>query len=113
MCVVSDTELFVQCNILYWETASPRWELPEYVDAMALNVQVAKDWIAHSEIWTGRSSQALTPKAASDGELEVDQLGGDHEEVPLLPSLARPKVHALDLEDIILDKGPWAMTPGV
>ena len=92
---------------------SPRWDLPEYIDAMALDVQAAKDWISHSTIGTGGPSQALVLKATSDGESEVDRLGGDHEEVPLSPSLAGPKVHTLDLEDIILDKGPWAMTPGV
>jgi len=80
---------------------------------MALNVQEANDWISHSTIGTGSSSQALTPKAASDGESEVDQSGGDHEEVPPSPGLSGPKVHAQDLEDVILDKGLWAATPGV
>src|SRR5882672_3402310 len=103
----------VQRNILYWETASPRWELPDYVDAMALNVREAKDWISRSAIGTGSSTQAPAPKATSDGESEVDRSGGDHEEVPPLPGLSRPKVHAQDLEDVVLDKGPWAVTPGV
>ena len=53
------------------------------------------------------------PKATSDSESVVDQSGGDREEVPLSPGLAGPKVHAQDLEDVILDKGPWAVTPGV
>src|SRR5882672_3522339 len=93
--------------------ASPLWELPAYVNAMALDVWAAKDWITHSAIGTGRSLQALALKATSDSESEVDQLGGDHEEVPLLPGLSRLKVHSQDLEDVILDKGPWAATPGV
>src|SRR5882672_3319271 len=80
---------------------------------MALNVQEANDWISHSTIGTGGSTQALAPKAASDGESEVDQSGGDHEEVPPFPGLARLKVHAQDLEDVILDKGLWAAMPGV
>jgi len=63
----------VQCNILYWETASPRWELPDYVNAMALDVQEAKDWISRSVIRTGGSTQGPAQKAASDGESEVDQ----------------------------------------
>src|SRR5882672_8727539 len=112
-CDMSDTECTAQRNILYWEMASPHWELPEYVDAMALDVQVAKDWIAHSAIRTGGPSHAHAPKAASDGESEVDQSGGDHKEVPLSPGLARPKVQTKDLENIVLDKGPWAATPGV
>src|SRR5882672_402574 len=93
--------------------ASTRWELPEYVDAMALDVREAKDWISHSVIGTGGSTQALAPKATSDGESEVDQSGGDHEEFPLLPGLAGPNFHTWDLEDVILDKGPWAATPGI
>ena len=113
MGVLSDTDCIEQRNILYWETASPRWELPEYVNAMALDVQAAKDWIAHSVIRTGGSSHAHAPKAASDGESEVDQSGGDHKEVPPSPGLARPKVQTKDLENIVLDKGPWAATPGV
>src|SRR5882672_1243010 len=93
--------------------ASPRWDLPEYVDAMALDIWVAKDWIAHSAIGTGGTSQALASRVASDSELEVDQSGGDHEEVPPLPGLSGPKVQAQDLEDVVLEKGPWAVTPGV
>src|SRR5882672_9267738 len=93
--------------------ASPQWELPNYVDAMALDVQAAKDWIAHSAIRMGGSPQALAPKAASDGKSEVDQSGGDHAEVPPLPGLSGPKVQTQDLEDVILDKGPWAVMPGV
>src|SRR5882672_8201377 len=112
-CDLSDTECTTQRNILYWEMASPRWELPEYVNAMALDVRAAKDWITHSAIGTGGSSQAPMPKAASDGKLEVDQSGGDREEVPPSPGLAGPKVQTQDLEDVILDKGPWAATPGV
>jgi len=80
---------------------------------MALDVWEAKDWIAHSMIGTSGSSQALMPKAASNGELEVDQSGGDHEEVQQLPGLAGPKVHTQDLEDVVLDKGPWAAMLGV
>jgi len=93
--------------------ASHRWEVPEYINVMALNVWAAKDWISHSTIRTSGSSQALTLKAASDGKSEVDPSGGDHKEVPLSPGLSRLKVHAQDFEDVILDKGPWAMTPGV
>src|SRR5882672_680304 len=80
---------------------------------MALDIREAKDWISHSAIRTGGLSQALVPKAASDGESEVDQLGGDHEEVLPSPGLSGLKVHAQDLEDVVLDKGPWAATPGV
>src|SRR5882672_11340521 len=85
MCTLSDTEFIGQHNILYWEMASPRWELPKYVDAMALDIRAAKDWITHSAIGTGGSSHALTPKATSNGELEVDQSGGDPKEVPPSP----------------------------
>src|SRR5882672_4417764 len=112
-CDMSDTECTAQCNILYWETASPRWELPEYVDTMALDVREAKDWISRSAIGTGSSTQGPGPKAASNGESEVDWSGGDREEVPPSPGLSGPKVHAQDLEDVVLDKGPWAATPGV
>src|SRR5882672_130749 len=56
----------VQRNILYWETASPRWELPDYIDAMALDVREAKDWISHSAIRTGSLTQGPAQKAASD-----------------------------------------------
>ena len=80
---------------------------------MALDVRVAKDWISHSAIGTGGSSQALTPKVASNCELVVDQSGGDHKEVPPSPGLAGLKVQAQDLEDIVLDKGLWAVMPGV
>ena len=80
---------------------------------MALDIQAAKDWIAHSAIGTGGSSHALVPKATSDDEAEVDQSGGDPEEVPPSPGPAGPKVQTQDLEDIILNKGPWATTPGV
>src|SRR5882672_627204 len=80
---------------------------------MALDIQAAKDWISHSVIGTSGSSQALALKATSNGELEVDQSGGDHKEVPPSPGLAGPKVQTQDLEDVVLDKGPWATTPGV
>jgi len=80
---------------------------------MALDVQAAKVWIAHSVIGMGGSSQAPAPKATSDGESEVDQSGDDHEEVPPSPSLTGPKVQAQDLEDVILDKGLWAAMPAV
>src|SRR5882672_4083191 len=80
---------------------------------MALDVQAAKDWIAHSAIGTGGSPQALVLKATSDGKSEVDQSGGDNEELPPSADLAGTKVQTQDLEDIILDKGPWAATPGV
>jgi len=88
-------------------------ELPEYVDTMALDVRAAKDWITHSVIRMSRSSQALALKTASDGKLEVDQLGGDHEEVLPSPGLSGLKVQAQDLEYVVLDKGPWATMPGV
>src|SRR5882672_7649704 len=78
----------VQRNILYWETASPRWELPEYIDAMALDVWEAKDWISRSAIGTGGSTQGPGLKATSDGESEVDWSGGDCEEVPPSPGLS-------------------------
>ena len=71
-CDLSDTECTTQRNILYWEMASPRWELPEYVDAMALDVRAAKDWITHSAIGTSGPSQAHALKAPSDGKSEVD-----------------------------------------
>src|SRR5882672_277287 len=112
-CDMSDTECTAQRNILYWETASPRWELPEYVDAMALDVRVAKDWIAHSAIGTGGPSQAHALKAPSDGESEVDPSGADREQVLPSPGPAGPKVQTQDLEEVVLDKGPWAATPGI
>src|SRR5467141_890872 len=56
----------VQHNILYWETASPLWELPDYIDAMALDVREAKDWISRSAIRTGSSTQGPAQKAAND-----------------------------------------------
>src|SRR5882672_12543667 len=65
-----DTESLAQCNILYWETATPRWELLEYVDAMALDVCAAKEWIAHSaigEIGASQGPMSVT-KVPSDGE---------------------------------------------
>src|SRR5882672_5966842 len=80
---------------------------------MALDVQEAKDWISRSAIGTGSSTQAPAPKATSDWESEADQSGGDREEVPPSPGLSGPKVHSQDLEDVVLDKGPWAATPGV
>src|SRR5882672_5730374 len=57
-----DTESLAQHNILYWETATPKWELPEYINAMALNVRAAKEWITHSAIGTlGASQHRLSP----------------------------------------------------
>src|SRR5467141_3355356 len=112
-CNLSDTECTAQRNILYWETANPRWELPEYVDAMALDVRAAKDWIAHSAIGTGGPSQAHALKAPSDGESEVDPSGADREQVPPSPGPAGPKVQTQDLEEVVLDKGPWAAMPGI
>src|SRR5882672_7079056 len=90
-CDLSDTECTAQHNILYWEMASPRWELPEYIDVMALDVWAAKDWITHSAIGTSGPSKALTLKATSDGESEVDPSGADREEVPPSPGPAGPK----------------------
>jgi len=80
---------------------------------MAVDIWEAKDWIAHTTIGTGGSSQALALKAASYGESEMDQSGVDQSGVPPSPGLAGPKVHTQDLEDVVLDKGPWAATPGV
>jgi len=80
---------------------------------MALDVREAKAWISRSAIGTGGSTQGPAQKTASDGESEVDRSGGDPDEVPPSPGLSGPKVHAQDLEDVVLDKGAWAATPGV
>jgi len=80
---------------------------------MALNVRVAKDWIAHSAIGTGGPSQAYVLKAPSDGELEVDPSGADRKGVPPSPGPAGPKVQTQDLEEVVLDKGLWAAMPGI
>jgi len=42
----------------------------------------------------------------------MDQLGKDNKELPTLSHLV-PKVLAQDLEEVVLDKGPWVVTPAV
>ena len=69
--------------------------------------------LIYSAIRMGGSSQVLVPQATSDGELEVDQSGGDNEAGLLSPGLVGLKVQTQDLEDVVLDKGLWAATPGV
>ena len=81
---------------------------------MADDVCAAKDLIMHNMVGAAGPSQLVgpVPKAASDGESEIEESVGDHEELLTLSRLV-PKVLAQDLEEVVLDKGLWVATPAV
>ena len=81
---------------------------------MAHNVCTAKDLIVRNMMGTAGPSQVVGPvhKAASNGESKIEESVDDHEELPM-PSCLVPKVLVQDLEEVVLDKGLWVVTPAV
>ena len=81
---------------------------------MADDVCAAKDLIACNMMGMVGPSQVVgpVPKAASDSKSEIEESVDDHEELPM-PSHLVPKVLVQDLEEVVLDKGLWVVTPAV
>ena len=97
---------------MYWETATPRWELPDYVNELALDLHNTRDWVTHTRFMVGPTSQPVSPapQVASEGESEADQLDDIAEDQEFL---VIPKVQVQDLKENVLNKGAWAATLAV